>query len=237
MKGPLIKSGERAQGRLILLLIRPDKAGTGQERGVPEPTAPVSHSPAQSRQHGWVLMGCLGMGPASPPLPASPTHGAGTVPLALAAPWAGTARQAHAWFPADPSPEVMSCPVAPGEMRSPLASSILRKRRFGHPLRGLPQVPPPKPGCRLNRSGSEGAGYHFVPVHLHARRGKSLSFGTHAALSSWSRQLLPPVIAERGFSASSQDPKRLSHTNGILLAACCFPRSPLPCQLLAQAYF
>lgn len=39
MKGPLIKSGERAQGRLILPLIRPDKAGAGQERGVLEPTA------------------------------------------------------------------------------------------------------------------------------------------------------------------------------------------------------
>lgn len=47
MKGPLIKSGESAQGRLILLLIRPDKAGTGQERGVPEPTVPISHSPAR----------------------------------------------------------------------------------------------------------------------------------------------------------------------------------------------
>lgn len=31
MKGLLIKSGERVQARLMLLLIRPDKAGTGQE--------------------------------------------------------------------------------------------------------------------------------------------------------------------------------------------------------------
>lgn len=62
MKGLLIKSGERAQGRLILLLIRPDKAGTGPERGVPEPTAPVSCSPAQNRQHSQVSAARPGFG-------------------------------------------------------------------------------------------------------------------------------------------------------------------------------
>lgn len=46
MKGPLIKSGEQEQGQLILLLIRPDKAGVGQQRGVPDPTAPRAPQPS-----------------------------------------------------------------------------------------------------------------------------------------------------------------------------------------------
>lgn len=46
MKGPLIKSGEQEQGQLILLLIRPDKAGAGQQRGVPDPTAPRAPQPS-----------------------------------------------------------------------------------------------------------------------------------------------------------------------------------------------
>lgn len=59
MKGPLIKSGEQEQGQLMLLLIRPDKAGAGAR-------CARSHSPscptAPGWQHGQVLTGCVALG-------------------------------------------------------------------------------------------------------------------------------------------------------------------------------
>lgn len=52
MKGLLIKSGEKAQGRLILLLIRPDKAGTGGSEVCQYPQLP---SPAARLKAGSMV--------------------------------------------------------------------------------------------------------------------------------------------------------------------------------------
>lgn len=71
-----------------------------------------------------------------------------------------------------------------------MASFILRKRRRGGwvtQLGGLPQVPPPKPGHGLNRSGSE---RHWVPpcaATSPCQDGKSPGL----AVPLWDRPLLP----------------------------------------------
>lgn len=112
MKGLLIKSGEKAWARLILLLIRPDKAGTGGSEVCPSlspsPTA-LLRAPAQA-----ALSRLLGVALGGTHLPASVAHGAqegaGLVILTPVAPQAGAVRWAQAWFSAEASPGRMSCP-------------------------------------------------------------------------------------------------------------------------------
>lgn len=93
MKGPLIKSGERAQGRLILPLIRPDKAGTGRAGArCARARSPVPRSPARTWGHGQVSTGCLGVGMGTTtPFPASTTPGAegGPIPRGWGGSWVG----------------------------------------------------------------------------------------------------------------------------------------------------
>lgn len=222
MKGLLIKSGERAQGRLILLLIRPDKAGTGPERGVPEPTAPVSCSPAQNRQHSQVSAGCLAVGPgATTCLPASSTREAegGPIPWGWGGSWVRTPdpgpvlRDGHTLGFQQNLPQKGrgALAVVLGKKGCPLASSILGKRRRRN-------------FCR--------PAWRFAPGP------------TTKACGSWARVKWEQIRKAPGTTlcqcismpGGTSLQGRLSHTNGILLAACCL-HTHAPRQLLAQAYF